>query len=302
MRLFRVFLLGALFSTVGISLGRPVLCAAQQPAAIDCTIRPLARIPPGTCIDNRPGGGFTHLIFKTRSRLATGDVDQLHEIARSLAEFLFTAMVARVGTYRDAGSAKYRIESVAIGVGTRIGQHDVIVTSQTQRQLGAGLGPLKAIVLARAEEHLGKISRMAASPQMWIVDAPSVISIAGTHRQIILRYLFLVEPHSGRLATVVWRIDLDAQGRYLQATGPAVWMRPHLITVSPLHVDGKKVYWGIPTNEAFAIVRLPPGTPINVPEQLRSLLASRPITPQIAWDLEWRFRSAIGLSGGVQRH
>ncbi len=286
-------------TSIGLLLalwGRCAIGGSQGPESIDCTARPLDRIPPGVRVDDRPGGGFTHLIFKTRSRLAFGDVDELHDVARSLAEFLFTAMVARVVPSRNGDSVQCRLQSVAIGVGTRIGRHDVIISSDTQRQLGANLGLLKSMILSRAEEHLAKILRVAASDQMWIVDAPSVMHVGGQHRKIVLRYLFLVHPQTGRLATVVWRIDLDEQGRYLPVRGPAVWVRPNLITTSPLHVDGDKVYWGIPSNEAFAIVRLPPGTPIDVPPQLSQLLGLQNLTPETAWGLEWRFRQAIGFS------
>lgn len=293
----RAILFGAALGLTAVAGGWCPACSGELPQPIDCTARPLDRIPPGVPMGDRPGGGWTHLVFKTRSRLAFGDVDKLHYLARSMAEFLFTAMAARVVAYRNGDALQYRLEAVGIGVGTRIGEHDVIISSDTQRQLGAGLGPLKAIVLSRAEEHLSKILRVAASERMMIVDAPSIMYLEGEHRKIVLRYLFVVNPLTGQLATIVWRIDLDEHGRYLPVTGPAVLVRPNLVATSPLHVDGGKVYWGIPSNEAFAIVRLPPGTPIDVPPELSRLLGQQVLTPQIAWDMEWRFRQAIGFSG-----
>lgn len=151
----------------------------------------------------------------------------------------------------------------------------------------------RSCVWSWRESRCGLLGRFSSARRLGSQRLPE----DGEYRKIVLRYLFVVNPPTGQLATIVWRIDLDEHGRYLPVTGPAVLVRPNLVATSPLHVDGGKVYWGIPSNEAFAIVRLPPGTPIDVPPELSRLLGQQVLTPQIAWDMEWRFRRAIGFSG-----
>jgi len=276
-----------------------ILCcptAVRAAGDIDCTPQAVDRIAPGTRIADRAPEGYTHLVFKTYSKLSTGDIEALPDFAKQLAEFLFTAMVARVGTVEQGKTRSYRLETVDLGVGTRIGEHDVVVTGPTQKQLGANLGPFKQVILGRAEEHLGKMRRVAASEVMMLVDAPTVMSFDGQNRAVVLRYLFLVEPTSGYFAPIVWRIELDAAGAYRAAVGSAVLVQANLVTTSPLHVDGKKVsYFGIPGAEAFAVKRLPPGTTFAIPSAVRSVAGRAEMTPAGARQLETDFRQVLGL-------
>jgi len=110
-------------------------------ATVDTEAISLPRIPPGTPIAESPPTGWTHLVFKTRSELASGDRDQVPDWAADLTRVLFTAMVARVRSTQVEGAVIYRLEKVAIGLGTRIGNRDVILSSDTQEALGANLGP-----------------------------------------------------------------------------------------------------------------------------------------------------------------
>lgn len=262
------------------------MCATAAPRTLD-------RIAAGTVVPDGPPKGWTHLIFKTHCRLASGDIDSLPGFGRSLAEFLFTAMVAQVAPVQDAAGRSFRLEKVAIGVGTRIGQADVIISSQTQKELGANLGMFKVTILGRAEEQLDKIRQVAASDTMMVVDAPTVMETEGQHRIVILRYLFLVEPRSGQLATVVWRIDVDARGVYRPVNGPAVLVQPNVVATSPLHVDSRKFFWGVPGAEAFAVTRLPPGTAFRIPLAAKDLVGWQELSADAAGQLESHFRQVI---------
>lgn len=262
----------------------------QQSEQSGYEARPMPLLEPGTVIGDGPPDGWTHLIFKSRSRLAAGAVSDLPEFARELAEFIFYAMTVRVAPGHDG---LWRFDRAAIGLGTRIGDRDVIISGTTHRKLGANLGPIKAIVLSYAEQRLANICIAYHGPTMAVIDTPTLLHIDGENRETLFRYLFLVEPSTGGLATIVWRIELDDQGRYLRLGSKPILMTPNLISVTPLYVDGTKITAGIPSNRAFAGTELPPGTILDIPNQAARAIIAKPITATDAQILENAFRRLL---------
>ncbi|MCS7303556.1 MAG: hypothetical protein NZ602_00405 [Thermoguttaceae bacterium] len=285
-------LLGPWLSLIGPWLWSSSALGASV-SQIDCTRRPIEQIPPGTKVGNRPPVGWTHLIFKTRNRLATGDVDSIPEFGRAAGEFLFTVFAARVAPADPTGRAPWRLEKVAMAVGAQVGQEDIVLTSATQKELGADLGVLKLAILGRAEEHLKKVHQVAFSPRLAMVDAPTYFADPDAHRPIVIRYLLLVRPEDGGLATLAWRIDLDQDGRYIAARSPAVLIQPNLVAITPLHVDGKKVTLGIPAPEALATTRLPRGREVPIPLVVQAVAGRQDLSPQDVLFLETHFRQAL---------
>jgi len=267
--------------------------SAKAADQIDCTRQPISQIPPGTKVGNRPPAGWTHLIFKTRNRLASGDLEAIPEFGRATAEFLFTVFAARVVPADPTGRGPWRLDKVAMAVGAQVGQEDIVLTTATQKELGADLGVLKLAILGRAEEHLKKVHQIAFSPRLAIVDAPTYFADPDGHRPIVIRYLLLVRPEDGGLASLAWRIDLAEEGRYLAARSPAVLIQANLVATTPLHVDGKKVILGIPGADAFATTRLPRGREVPIPLVVQGLAGRQDLTPQDVLLLEAHFRQAI---------
>ncbi len=272
---------------------REAFAAEVASSGIDCTPRPLERIAPGTPVSNGPPQGWTHLVFKTRSTLATGDVKEVHELAGSLTRFLFTAMVARVHPIPDTEPPEYRLDKIAMGLGTRVKRADLVLDGKTHEALGAELGVVQKMILSGAEQRLDKIVEIARSDTMAMVDAPTIMLIDGEHRETVFRYLFLIDPRNGRLDTLVWRVDEVRMGVYRLASGRAVWVQPNLVRICPLHVDGSKVFGSIPTSRAFAITRLPPGRPVVIPERLKSIAGGKRVTPEAAGQIENTLRRML---------
>jgi hypothetical protein len=250
----------------------------------------LARLEPGARLDDAPPEGWTHLIYKAHTRLQTGDVDALPAMARELAEFLFTAMAVRVAQ-DDAG--RWQIEQVGIGLGTRVGEVDAIISSATHKQLGANLDWLRTLVLSRAEERLDLLRVTAGTPSMVVVDAPTLLRLDNQNRETVFRYLFLVEAETGGLATIVWRIETDDRGNYLKVASDPILATPSIITVTPLHVDGSRVTAGIPASNAFASTRMPDGHTFSMPEVSATAAGQRQLTKATAARLEIGFRKAL---------
>lgn len=262
---------------------------------VDHQAVPLARIPPGTVVHDRPPEGWSHLIFKTRSELASGDLDAVPDWSAELSRFLFSALLARVQPSATAGGACYRLEEVAIGVGTRIADRDVIISSATQQSLGANSGPIKRIILSRAEERLNDVLRVARTDAMIAFDAPQTMLSGGRHQMVVFRYVVLVDPGDGRLATVVWRINLDRDRRYRLDPGNAVLMKPNLLATCALHVDKREFTVGIPTAMAFATTRLPAGDPIELPRSLHTIAGQKQLTDAMVRQLEAGLRQTVAF-------
>src|SRR3954451_1688365 len=90
-------------------------------------------IPPGTTVAERPPEGWSHLILKTHPEVSLGDVDKLSDSVRSLSRRFFSAMMARVALESTDGPMQYRLDEVAVGLGTTIAGRDLIVTPETQQ-------------------------------------------------------------------------------------------------------------------------------------------------------------------------
>jgi hypothetical protein len=229
-------------------------------ARYDVAIRPIELLAPGTVIEKTAPAPYTHLIVKSFPRLGAGDLQAVNNTTKQLASFLHTSLMAKVGAYQVKGESRYRLEEVATGFGTNIpGRGDTIISPDTERKLGANLGFLARIVLAKCYEEQQKCRYMARSNTMALVDTPVILVRNGQHRKSVLRYAFLVSERSGRLDTLIWMIDLDNQGQYAEASGDIHWLAPNTLVDCVMAVDADLFTLGVPSDIAFACVKTPQG-------------------------------------------
>jgi hypothetical protein len=276
--------LGVALASCSLQLACPQ--ARDPSSACDVTVRPLDLIPAGTVIGNEAPEGWTHLLLKSRPRAGAGDVGRLSADQVDLASFLITALVADVR--RDG--RRYRLSRVAVGMGTRVGDRDVIITPATQKGLGADLGFVARIVLSRAQEKLAGVVRVAGSPRMAVFDAPNLMLRGGGHRPVVLRYAVLVEEATGRLDTLVWLLDAEGSGPSL----PAEWLAPSQVEDCVLHVDAREFTLGLPNEQSFALCRLPRGRrQLEFAPSLRTLAGRPRLSQAAAEELEVELRAAL---------
>ncbi|HTU19096.1 MAG TPA: hypothetical protein VMG10_13630 [Gemmataceae bacterium] len=261
----------------------------------DVTLRRLEQIPPGTVIDKKAPKGWSNLIVKSYSRPGAGDVKQLSITADRLTRLLFTAIVANVKPNKEGSDGKfYKLAKVAVGLGTRIDDKDTVVTPDTQKRLGAGLGLFARVVLRTAQEKLDDITILARSATFQVFDSPSLMVVDGKHKRIVLRYALLVEERSGRLDTLVWALGHDQDGKYGNPIGAIQWLPPDLTGDCVLHVDGNEFSLGQPTEKAFAITAPPKGQKeIKVGDDLKPLVARPRFSTKTAAELETKLRQAL---------
>jgi hypothetical protein len=207
---------------------------------------------------------------------------------------LFTAIVADVKEEKNAdGGKRYKLAKAAVGLGTRIGGKDTIITPDTQRRLGADLGLLARVVLRTAQEKIGEIRIVARSPSMILFDSPSYLVVERKHKPVVLRYALLVDERMGRLNALVWALGRE-DGKYSGPLGSIQWLPPNLTGDCVLHVDGNEFSLGQPTEKAFAATALPKGEKeIAVGDELKPLAARPRFSTATAAELEKMLRKAM---------
>src|SRR5207253_2599584 len=88
------------------------------------------------------------------------------------------------------------------------------------------------------------------------------------HVKMVMRHALLVDPDSGRLATLVWLLSKTATG-FDPAEKALQLLPPNMQEARLLHVLKDRFTFGIPAPDAFALVRVPQGTPILYTPELQ---------------------------------
>jgi hypothetical protein len=273
-----------------------IACPGRDPTpAYDVSARPLELIRAGTAVGTDAPAGWTHLVLKSVTRPGAGDVGQLSASQARLAGLLFTAIVADVS--REGGRS--RLARVAVGVGTRVGGQDLVLTPDTQERLGADLGFVARAVLSRAHQKLADVVTLARSPLMAVFDAPNLMVRDGRHRPVVLRYAVLVDEKSGRLDALVWVLDRQEGGGLAGPVGPAQWLPPAAVDDCVLHVDAREFFLGSPNEKSFALLSPPKGQrQLEFPAALGDLASRTRFSPTAAAQLEVGLRALLGDTAG----
>ncbi len=217
------------------------------------------KVQPGTAIGREAPDGWSHLIIKSKPRVTEGDIDAVGRSTADMASLLFTVIVADVVNESSGDSPRYRLGKVGVGAGTVINGNDVIISSSTQSRLGADFGLIKRQILSKFEEKLAQNVVVLRTSNLAFLDTPVVVRHQGKNRPMMIRYAIIVNPDNGELDTICWLIDLDDQRRYRGVVGRAQWLPPAKQEDAKLYVDQGEFFLGIPSENAFATLRIPQG-------------------------------------------
>lgn len=255
--------------------------------------KPVAGIRPGTVIGDAPPKNWSHLVSKSQPRAAKGDLNDVPQLTVSMAKLLSVSIVANVDVVNVGERSLYRLERAALGLGTKINSQDVIINSDTQSQLGAKLGIVARTVLSGTEAEVKLIKQVLRSWDLLIFDVPTIVMLREEHKRLIVRYALVLDATSGQLNTLVWLIDRNDAGEYLQAVGTMNLLRPNMVEDRQLSIDANEFTLGIPSSKAIAMVRIPPGHPIAIPPQLLSVASAPRFSEESARTLDAGLRELI---------
>lgn len=241
--------------------------------------RAVSVIPPGTIVGEDNSNGWNRLVLLAKPRLAAGAVEEVPSMAGDLATRFSVVIMARVAGQAQNGEVKYRLEGVGVGFGTEIDGKNVVVSSEKHEKLGADLNTFERLVLAQNEKTLQKTAQIARSRHFAIFDVRGRLLHANKPREVKIRHLVWVGPETGKIASVMWPLIERPNGQY-QLLGETLIAIPGGFQEDRrIHVSADQVTFGIPSSQAFALTRMPPGKKIAATRQFKSLAARKKYAP-----------------------
>ncbi len=249
---------------LSIVVWQSVSCLSSANANEKPALQSLPRIAAGTKVGDPNARRWNRVILLAKPRIASGDVDQLSQSIRDASTAFTLTVLATVETYSATdGSKRFRLAEVGVGYSAPINGVQTVISYDTVQQQGADPGFIGRQVLSANEERLADAVIVVRSSTLLVFDAPAIMHRGGQHRDYIARHLVWIDPQTGRGATVVWLLTGSGNGRLRPAKE-----RLRLITTGTredrkIHVDGAEFFLGIPSDRAFAVEDLPPGSSID---------------------------------------
>lgn len=250
----------------------------------------LVLLAPGTTLEPSPPKGWSDPVVKTVTHLESGDINTLPAFARKTATRFRTAILADVR--REEGQSRFRLRRVGAGLCLDLDGRETVISSDSLKEQKVDLGTVDAMVLGRAERALGRSRLVARTPAFAVYDTyVELADAAGVHHSILLRYALLVDPETGALRTVCWSTPDDPSER--RPVESWTLLPPNYVFRCGIHIAAKRVIGNLAAAWYFAMVDLPRGESIPVPEGLRSL-ASGDLSDEDGPALERALREALG--------
>jgi hypothetical protein len=249
----------------------------------------------GTATDApaRAPADWSHLVLHGVPRVAEGDVDKVPASLARLVSLFHLTILADVAADESVRPARYRLRNVAIGLATDVAGHEKIVTSKTLGSLGSDFGFVERSSLAGNEACLDQALQVARTPTMLVFDATAIQRLDDQNRHVLHRHALVVSPTNGSLATFVWALARDNADREQLVDDKIRLLPDGLEEDRKLYVDSALFVLGLPAQEAFALVDLPPGRDVAVSAELRASAAAAMTKPEDALRLERLLRAAL---------
>jgi hypothetical protein len=217
-----------------------------------------------------------------------------------LSSLVFTSIAARVEAVPGSNPKRFVLGDIGLGLGTNVQGRHVVLSPETQAQLGANLGFQERIVLSECHKRQAMARAVARTQTMAVFDTHAVMIRDGRHRLAKVRYAVLLDPRSGQIATLCWGVDLDNQGRPYVSNTALEWLPPNKVDELTLYVDPAQITLGIPGDLAFAVNQVPQGQArIALTSDLALLTGSAKYTAQSTEELETQLR--LGLQQLLQK-
>lgn len=271
----------------------PNASTSQRAPEYDLTAAAPEEIKPGTVVDPKNHPGWSDLVLKSQPRIRPDQVGKVNDLTARMAGWMITAMLADVQKADAAGGPRHRIRAVGVGLGTAIKDKDTVITPETGDRFGADTGFITRSILSKGYDVQRKSRVVVRGPTFWLIDTPVWFAEGGKHRLDRYRYALLVDEPTGRLDSLVWRLDAD--GKVGGSPAGAVWLNPEAVDAPQLVVDSNEITLGIPSEAAFAVDRLPAaGGAIGLPPELVKLAGQPKYAAAEAGALEAGLRKMTG--------
>lgn len=241
----------------------------SQDLAPQTEAKPITLVQPGTKVVNASDAElWNRLVLVASPKINSGDLDVLSDSVRDAATACSLTIMATVAPELDAAgrAQRFQLRHVGVGYSAAGSAGSVVVSSATASELGVSLGFISRQVLRTNESQLAEVKVIAATSQLVVFDAPSVMYRRGTNRKYLTRHLVYVDSQSGQGATMSWLLVPPSNDELSMS----IINQP--IRVTPwgtketrrVHVDGEAFnFLGIPGELAFGLEDLPPGEDVR---------------------------------------
>lgn len=227
---------------------------------------PVPQIPAGTRFDQTPPDGWSNLILFVSGRLASGDLSVVSNSVREYSQMFNLVFLANV---RQRDDKTFELERYGVGFSMKINGLNTVITPDTHKELGANLGMIGRSVFAANQESLRAIKEVARFTSCVLFDAPTMMLHEDEHYLMTVRYLIWVSRTTGRITTFVWLLDREGDSGAHRVVEPTVQLLPENMREDRvMNVMGDRFTFGIPSKDAFALVRIPQGRPVDVTPRL----------------------------------
>ncbi|MGE3821709.1 MAG: hypothetical protein AB7I30_20035 [Isosphaeraceae bacterium] len=223
-------------------------------------------LPSGLRVGTTAPEGWSHLIVKSLPRVASGDLGTLPRFAKRSATRFRTVIV--LDRQLDSGSTRrFALRRIGMGLCVPLSAGDLTTSPGSPEALEA-LGVIDRQVLEQADQVLKQARLLVATPRLCLLRAPSVQRIGGSHVDVDVHYVFLIEPENGAVTTLVWSLPRDTS----PIRGPTSLRRlpANLIYDCEIDVAAMRVLGAVPVHWSFAMNDLPPGEPIRIDREAAS--------------------------------
>jgi len=262
-------------ATIMVIMAPACLCPFTSAFAKDSspTPVPIAVIEAGTSVDDPERDRWNRIVLLATTRFASGDTDDVSESIKEIVTgftFVILATVRPVEPPSDGGEAP-RHELVEVGVGNCMSVNDrLTVVAPDATKEGPSLDFLGRQVLNAKHKNLGEITCVGKHETAVVFDVPTLMLRGDEHEDLIVRHLVRIDQQSGACSTCAWLMAITDDGGVVPVEEPLRLIDGGTREERPIHVDGARFAFGLPTKRAFAVEDLPPGQRVDWSTSLRT--------------------------------
>jgi hypothetical protein len=241
-------------------------CSLWVTRAAEAELPAVPQLPPGTRFDQTPPEGWSHIVLFVVGRLGSGDMSAVSNTVREYSQMFNLVFLADVKQREDK---TYELSKYGVGFTMKINGMNTVITTDTCKQLGADLGMIGRSVFAANQESLNAIKEVARFSTCVLFDAPTMMLYEEDHCLMTVRYLIWVSRSTGHVSTFVWLLDREGDSGAHRVVEPALQLLPENMREDRvMNVMGDRFTFGIPSRDAFALVRIPQGRAVTITPRL----------------------------------
>jgi len=243
--------------------------AAEKPIAP----RPMTVIEAGTVVDDPDRDRWNRIVLLATPRFASGDTADVSESIKEAVTEITLAILATVRpvavSIAEGTAPQHELVEVGIGHCMRVNDRLTVVAPDASIA-GLSLDFLARQVLNAKQKSLGEIACVGSHGTAVVFDTPSLMLRGEEHEEFVVRQLVRIDPQSGTCSTCAWLMSTDDHGSLEPVDEPLRIIDGGTREARPIHVDGRRFTFGLPTKRAFAVEDLPPGRRVDWSTSLRT--------------------------------